>query len=130
MGTSVKASHKRIFIAVIATILAWSGHIFLRQDFLPGDPVRLAATTIVVLCFFWVILEQFRYLRSQDEFVRQVQYLALAIAFPASLVLLFAFGFFRAEGVSFLQGGDPRDLASIHLLTYGIGLTIALKYYE
>jgi hypothetical protein len=129
MNSATSRSTHRIHYAAAATVLAWAAHIFFRRDFEPGDSIRLAATTIVILCFLWLILEQVRFLRNQDEFVRQVQCLALAIAFPATMVLLLTFGFFRAEGVSLLQGGDPRDLPMIPMLTYAIGLTIALKHY-
>jgi len=65
---------------------------------------------------------------NNGEYHRQVQFLALAIAYPCGLVLTFAIGFFRAEG--FLADLDPRDLPAALLLSGGLGYFIAWKRYS
>ena len=118
-----------VLYATAATILLWAAHIYARE-FLklePGDSVRLILTSALVLAFLWMVVEQVRLSRNLDEFHRQVQYLALGIAFPAALVLTFAIGFFRAEGL--FAGADSRDLFMILILSYAAGWTIAWRRY-
>ena len=119
----------RLIPAIIATIAMWSIHIYMREfmRLQPGDPVRLVVTTALVLAFLWLVIEQVRQSRHYDEFHRQVQYLALGIAFPAALVVLFAIGFFRAEGI--FAGADSRDLFMVLILSYAAGWTIAWRRY-
>lgn len=96
-----------VLVAVGTTILILLAHIFVRSRFDPGAPIRLLLTSALVICFAWVIWEQVRVMRSLDEFQKHVHFLALAIAFPIGLVMLFALGYFRSEGL--LQGLDSRD---------------------
>lgn len=129
MEVQSKAS-PTIVLAITSTVALWAVHIYMREALrlLPGDPIRLVATALLVLSFSWVVLEYVRVSRKMDEFHRRVQFLALAIAYPCSLVLIFAVGFFRAEGL--LAGSDPRDLPSLILLSGGLGYFIAWKRYS
>src|SRR5688572_28166782 len=115
----------RILYATIATVVFWGAHIYSREfmKLQPGDNLRLVLTSAVVLSFLWMVLEHVKQARQLDEFHRQVHYLALAVAFPSALVLLFALGFFRAEG--FFSGADSRDLPMLMVLSYAAGWAIA-----
>jgi hypothetical protein len=121
-------SRPLILMPTILTLLLWGTHVYIRSIWDPGDPFRLAVTLLLVAAFAWVVFEHVKQLRGVDEYHKQVHCLALAIAYPCALVLLFALGFFRAEGL--FQRGDSRDLPMILLLTYAIGLTIAFKRYQ
>jgi hypothetical protein len=125
-----KRHFPRIVFAISVTVLFWSLHIYARE-FLklePGHSFRLAVTAGLVLAFLWLVIEQVQQSRHLDEFHRQVQYLALGIAFPASLVVLFAIGFFRGEGL--FTAADSRDLFMVLILAYAAGWTIAWRRYS
>jgi len=123
-----KVASPTVLYAMVLVVVAWVTHMILRSYFEPGDPIRLAVTSLLVLCFAWAIFEEVRVVRKLDEFHRQFHNLALSVSFPVALILLFALGFFRAEG--FLQGADPRDLPSVLLLAYSVGLGIAWKRFR
>ena len=102
-------------------------HILLRGIYPPGHPIRLLVTSLMVLGFASFIFVYTRVLANMDEYQRQIQLFALAISFPLSLVLAWAIGYFRAEGL--LAGRDPRDLPLVLLIPYGVGFALAwLKY--
>ena len=102
-------------------------HILLRGVYPPGHPVRLLVTSLLVLAFGSFIFFYTRTLSRLDEYQRQIHLFALAIGFPLSLVLAWAIGYFRAEGL--LQGRDPRDLPLVLLVPYAVGFAAAwLKY--
>jgi len=126
---AAKRQFPGVIYATAATIFLWGAHIYLREflKLQPGDSLRLIVTALLVLSFLWMILAQVRQSQKLDEFHRQVQCLALQIAFPVSLVALFAIGFFRAEGL--FTGADSRDLFVILLISYAAGWTIAWKRY-
>ncbi|MCI0416079.1 hypothetical protein L0222_25170 [bacterium] len=118
-----------VLYATGATVLLWGAHLYAREFMKldPGDTLRLIITSALVLAFLWLVVEQVRLSRHLDEFHRQVQYLALGIAFPVALVLTFAIGFFRAEGL--FAGADSRDLFMVLILSYAAGWTIAWRRY-
>src|SRR5688500_16350514 len=127
-----KSDRKRIPPALITTALtiaAWTAHISIREGtaLQPGDPIRLAVTGALVLAFATHVIVVARMMKQLDEFQKEVQFTALAFAFPASMIALFALGFFRAEGL--LSEMDPRDLVMIMLLAYAGGLTWAWRRY-
>jgi hypothetical protein len=57
-----------------------------------------------------------------------VHALALAIAFPCSLVAVFTLGYLRAEGL--LAGADPRDLPLVMIAVYAVSLALAWRRYQ
>jgi hypothetical protein len=124
-----KRNFPRVVFAIGATVLFWGLHIYAREfmKLQPGHSGRLVLTAGLVLAFLWLVIEQVKQSRKLDEFHRQVQYLALGIAFPASLVVLFAIGFFRGEGL--FTGADSRDLFMVLILAYAAGWTIAWRRY-
>ncbi|MBC8032199.1 MAG: hypothetical protein H7Z16_19100 [Pyrinomonadaceae bacterium] len=102
-------------------------HVLLRGSYPPGHPIRLLVTSLMGLGFASFIFLYTRMLANMDEYQRQIQLYALAIAFPLSLVTAWAIGYFRAEGL--LAGRDPRDLPLVLLIPYAIGFAAAwLKY--
>ena len=102
-------------------------HILLRGVYPPGHAIRLLVTSLLVLAFASFVFFYTRTLSRLDEYQRQIHLFALAIGFPLSLVLAWAIGYFRAEGL--LQGRDPRDLPLVLLVPYAVGFAAAwLKY--
>jgi hypothetical protein len=98
-----------------------------REFYVPGHPLRLLVTTLLLVSFAGFIFVYAKMLSNMDEYARQIQLFALAIGFPLSLVLVWGIGYFRAEGL--LQGADPRDLPAVMLASYAVGFGVAwLKY--
>jgi hypothetical protein len=133
MQAALAASDSRrvpvALVTAVITIAAYAAHIGVRE-FMgaePGSPLRLAVTAALVIAFSAHVIVTVRTMRRLDEFQKSVQLTALAFAFPASMIALFALGFFRAEGL--LSEMDPRDLVMIMLLAYAAGLTWAWRRY-
>ena len=115
-------------VGALATIVLWGVHISLRDTHAPGDPWRLVVTGLLVAAFGLWVSGHVQLSRAMDEFHRQVQLMALSIAFPISLVAGFGISFFAAEGV--LRGIEPRDLPGVMLFAYMLGLLIAWWRYR
>jgi hypothetical protein len=111
-------------------VVAWIGHLLVREVFPhpPGDPLRLFVTAGLLAAFSFFVFVQVRLTRSIDEFQRQVHLTALAFAYPAAVMLVFAIGFLRGEGL--LAGADPRDLWMLLLLPYIGGYVVAARRYR
>jgi hypothetical protein len=104
-------------------------HIFVREaGFAAGRGVRLAMTAAVIAAMVAFVVALASVARSQDEYHRQVHHEALAIAFPVSLVLVFAVGYLRGEGI--LAGRDPRDLWLLLLVPYAFGFLARSRKYQ
>lgn len=117
-------------VTAILTVAVWAVHIAIREgtSIEPGAPIRLAVTGLLVVAFATHVIVTARMMRrSFDEFQRAVHTTAILFAFPASMIALFAIGFFRAEGL--LAEMDPRDLAGLMMLAYAAGLTWAWRRY-
>ena len=116
------------FILCALTIGLGITHMLVRESYPPGHTVRLVLTTLMMLSLASFVFFYARLIASLDEYQRQIQLHALAIGFPLSLVLVWAVGYFRAEGL--FQGSDPRDLPMLRLVSYGIGYALALVKYR
>ena len=133
MEAAVAAStQKRIpapLVTTVLTIAVWAIHLGVREgtSIPPGAPLRLAITGALALTFAVHVITTVRAMRQFDEFTRTVHLTALAFAFPATMIAMFAIGFFRAEGL--LSEMDPRDLVALMLVTYGAGLAWAWRRY-
>jgi hypothetical protein len=117
-------------ISAILLVVLWLAHLAAREVFprAPGDPVRLIITLCLVACFAFFIVAQVRLARSEDEFHRQLQLMARSVAYPVAVVLVFAIGYLRGEGL--LIGADPRDLWMLLLLPYFAGRAVAAWRYR
>lgn len=117
-------------ITAVITAAAYVAHIAIREatSLEPGAPMRLAATGILVVAFAGHVIAMVRMMRQFDEFTKAIHFTALAFAFPASMIVLFAIGFFRAEGL--LGEMDPRDLVMLMVLAYAGGLAWAWRRYQ
>jgi hypothetical protein len=117
-------------VTAVLTVAAFAAHIGVREftALEPGAPVRLAVTAALVAAFAAHVYTTARAMRSFDEFHRAVHVTAVTVAFPISMVALFAIGFFRAEGL--LGEMDPRDLVGLMVIAYGGALAWAWRRYE
>jgi uncharacterized membrane protein (DUF441 family) len=88
----------------------------------------LLVTGLLVAAFGLWVSGHVQLSRAVDEFQRQLQLMALSIAFPVSLVAGFGISFFAAEGVP--MGIEPRDLPGVMLFAYLIGILVAWWRYR
>lgn len=117
-------------VTAALTVAAFAAHIGVREftSLEPGTPPRLVLTAILVAAFAAHIYATARAMRSFDEFYKAVHVSAVTVAFPLSMVALFAIGFLRAEGL--LAEMDPRDLVLLMVLSYGGALAWAWRRFE
>lgn len=130
MTTSERKGIPLPLVTAVLTLVAWAAHIAIREGTTlePGAPMRLAATGVLVVAFAAHVVATARMMRRFDEFTKAIHFTALAFAFPASMIALFAIGFFRAEGL--LAEMDPRDLVMLMLIAYAGSLTWAWRRYQ
>lgn len=133
MQAAASLNQHRVPAALVTaalTLAAFAAHIGVREfsSLEPGAPLRLGLTAALVAAFAVHILVTARAMATLDEFQRAVHMSAVSVAFPISMVALFAIGFFRAEGL--LGELDARDLAMVMVLAYGGALAWAWRRYE
>ena len=130
MTTSERKAVPFALVTTVLTLVAYAAHIWVREatTLEPGAPLRLAVTGALVAAFAAHVFASVRMMRSFDEFTKTIHVAAVTFAFPASMVALFAIGFFRAEGL--LSEMDPRDLVGLMVIAYGVGLTWAWRRYQ
>jgi uncharacterized membrane protein len=117
-----------LFASAAVTIVLFLAQVYARESQPPGSGVRLALTVALIAAFGVTIWTHVRLSASLDEFNRQVQYFALAIAFPVSLVAAFAIGYLAGEGL--MTRFDPRDLPFVMVLAYAISFAVAWRRYQ
>ncbi len=93
-------------------------------------PVSLALAGLTVLSFGWFIAEEIKTFRTRDEMHRRIQLEALAVAFPLSILLVFALGLL--ERIIPLSADDWsfRHVWPFFIAFYAVGLTIADRRYR
>lgn len=117
-----------LFASAAVTVALLLAQIYARETQPPGSSLRLVLTAALIGAFGVTIWIHVRLSASLDEFNRQVQYFALAVAFPVSLVAAFAIGYLAGEGM--LSRFDPRDLPLVMILAYAIGFAMAWRRYQ
>jgi hypothetical protein len=127
--TSARTNPSPILYTGLGLVAVLFAHIFVREaGFAAGRGVRLAMTAAVIAAMVAFVVALASVARTQDEYHRQVHHEALAIAFPVSLVLVFAVGYLRGEGI--LAGRDPRDLWLLLLVPYAFGFLARSRKYQ
>lgn len=116
--------------------LLWAGSYFAVRVWLegnPGGPVGVSRVLLALtpLPFFIVmLLGLLTEVRRMDEMHRRIQFEALAVAFPVTLVLIMTLGL-----VEVAQPLDTRNWSFRHIwpflvLSYSIGLALAMRRYR
>jgi uncharacterized membrane protein len=114
--------------SAVVTVALFLTQVYARETQPPGSSLRLALTAALIAAFSVTIWIHVRLSASLDEFNRQVQYVALAVAFPVSLVAAFAIGYLAGEGL--MSRFDPRDLPLVMILAYFISFAVAWRRYQ
>jgi hypothetical protein len=117
-----------LIASAAVTVALFLAQVYARETQPPGSSLRVGLTAALIAAFGVTIWVHVRLSASLDEFNRQVQYFALAIAFPVSLVAAFAIGYLAGEGL--LTRFDPRDLPLVMILAYFISFVVAWRRYQ
>ncbi len=95
-----------------------------------GSREALVAALLPVPVFAWLIYSIVRGTRALDELERRIQLEALALAFPAALVILFTAGLLDLAGFHGEGNWDLPRLLPLVLLPYWFGLALARRRYS
>ena len=112
-------------------IAVYFGARLLLQSGSLGGPLRIFVAMLPVPFFVFFLVVQVRYLRGLDEMQQRIQLEALAIAFPAVLLLLLTLGLLQVAGVAVPQEDwSYRHIWIIALIFYVVGVTFARRRYQ
>lgn len=93
-----------------------------------GAPVRGVLVLIPVAAYVVAMVCYLRLIRQGDELQRRIHLEALAIAFPSSVVAVFACEYLRKAG--FIAEFKPDYALMIMLALWGLGFFIAWRRYQ
>ena len=122
--------HRNPALLLIAGALS-AGSVFIASALLrhvDGMQGRVAVAFIPVAAFVFFVFAEVRWLRSTDEFHRQVALESLAIAFPAAIALAVACEALQKAGV--VTGVSVGDLWPYMALLWLPSLAFALLRYR
>jgi hypothetical protein len=128
LGCSPKAS-PRLWAASLVFSLSLIASTWMQKVMTLGRVSGLAVAVLPAAGCAYLLFEEVRYMRRLDELQKQIQLEALAIGFPAAMVLLVLIGFLHYGG--FLP--EKMDLRNLWLLApfcYLLGLVIARRRYQ
>jgi len=95
-----------------------------------GPLVRLAVAGAAVVTLGFFLVAVVRLVRSLDELHRRVQLEALAIAYPTTLLLLFAVGQLERQGFTVWGFERLRDVWPLAVVPYFVGVALAWRRYR
>jgi hypothetical protein len=119
----------RLYISASAFVLAYGAVAMVAKRHL-GPAAGIAATVAAVVCFGWFMIEEVSALRCLDELQRRIQLEALAIAFPALILLLVGLGSLQRFMALSPDDWSYRHVWPFSVLFYFIGLLIAKARYR
>ena len=91
---------------------------------------RFVVAAVPLIAFAWFIAVEVRAIRGGDELQRRIQLEALAVAYPASILLVYALGLLERAGVSVPGFRDLRDVWPLTILPYFVGIVLAQRRYR
>ena len=119
-----------LLAASITFAVSLVGALFLIEIVGLADPMRLAVAALPVLAFAWFIVEEVRLVRGLDELERRIQLEALAVAFPLTVLVVFALGMLERVGLAVPAFEHLRDVWALAFLPYALGLLLARRRYR
>ena len=93
-----------------------------------SGPVRLMLAMVPVAAFVFMIVSYLQLVREADEMQKRIHLEALAIAFPSSVVAVFACEYLRKGG--FLTQFKPDYALMLMLVLWALGYLIAWRRYQ
>lgn len=128
----VSKSHRSLSGSILIPVLFVASYLGARWgiEVLPqGSPGALAVALLPVPVFAWLIFVLVRGIRALDELERRIQLEALALAFPAALLIVFTAGLLHLAGFRGEGNWDLPRLLPLVLLPYWFGVALARRRY-
>ena len=118
-------------VSALLTVAVYFGVRLLLDGGSLQGPLRIFVALLPVPFFVFLFVVQVRYLRGVDEMQQRIQLEALAIAFPAILLLLLTLGLLQVAGVAIPQEDwSYRHIWIIALALYAVGVAFAKRRYQ
>jgi hypothetical protein len=126
MDTNAKRYGKEFGAAMLGYVILLPVSIhFLKAD--PHSPSRFLWALLPVLPAPFAIWAVVSFYRGLDELHRRIHLEGLSLSFPASLLIIFTYGFLQNAG---LPSVDLIWVASMMIGLWGLGLAIASRRYR
>jgi hypothetical protein len=90
--------------------------------------IRLGLALVPVAAYVFCLVLCLRLLRGIDELQRRIHLEALVVAFPSTLVAVFACEYLRKAGI--ISQFKPDYILTAMMVFWGIGLFIAWRRYQ
>lgn len=119
----------RLLVASLACALSYMAAVAMQELLNLRGLAGLAVSLLPVAGFLFFILEEVRLLRGLDELHRRIQLEALAIGFPAAMLLLMFMGFLQRADLLPHALSTIRDVWGVLPVCYAIGLFFARRRY-
>ena len=116
-------------LPTLFVLIYFAARAMLDMPDLPTD-ARVAAAVIPVPVFAWWLFAMARGIRRSDELERRIQLEALAIAFPLSILMMFALGLLELAIALPPQDLSYRHVWVFQVVFYFFGLMIARRRYQ
>jgi len=111
-------------LLIVSTLVS----VFLLPRLEPGSTQAYAAAVFPLLFFAYAFYWMFNNARRCDEMQQRLQFEALALAFPLSLIVIIGVKLLQKAGLTFRY--DLADLFIDMVLLYFAGLYIAWRRYR
>ena len=122
-GRAVMVAATVLLVSVIAAYAA-------LETLSLARPLRLAVAAVPLAAFGWFIATEVRAIRRSDELQQRIQLEALAVAYPAAIMLVYALGLLERAGVSVPGFRDLRDVWPLTIVPYFVGIALARRRYR
>ena len=126
---SVNNSRRLVFVAGLAWLLSYFAARFALQAFVPESHWDIVVANIPTITFFWFVWVVRRALQDTDELQRRIHLEALAMAFPAVMLILMPLGLLDSPPAGPL-GIPLQDLWVVLPLIYGLCLAVVNQRYR
>lgn len=120
--------HLSLAVAIAALILSiiFISWLLKKQEF--SVPIRLGMALVPVAIYVYCLVGYLRLIRLADELQRRIHLEALAIAFPSTVVAVFASEYLRKAG--FIDQLKPDYVLMSMLTLWALGFFIAWRRYQ
>jgi hypothetical protein len=126
----VKRGHSRIVVLAVVLAAAYFGAALALKVTAPPAWARLALVSVPFVLSGTFLVAEIRYIRRMDELERRIQLEALAVAYPAAALLIFALGLLERAGLPVPGFERLRDVWPLVILPYVVGIAMATRRYR
>jgi hypothetical protein len=123
-------SGRAVLVAGVVLLVALVGAYAVLEAIPLSLPLRLLVAAAPLAAFGYFIATEVRTIRSTDELQQRIQLEALALAYPAAIMLIYALGLLERVGVLVPGFSSLRDVWPLAILPYFVGIVLAYRRYR